>query len=845
MVDFFSQITGSTSSCLPFDVRIWLRFVAVGRNGIPAYFLVGRNTIPAYLLAGRNTIPAYFLAGRNTIPAYFCSHKVQHSPFILSSPTMRFCLFFIFTTLSFFQNAVAQHSMFQRLSFPVYQDGKAIRFPFAGGINAAQLSAADLNQDGVEDLVVFDRTGDVLLTFLNGGQPNEVDYDFAPEYACNFPLMRDYVLVRDFNGDGAADIFTSSITPGAQEVAVFQGYFEKKQLKFKPFRFTYPNCPTCDPFQIYYPDEMQGKWNNLSIGKVDYPAVDDIDGDGDLDILAFTTSSTAHTWFFRNLSIESGFGKDSLHFKLEDNCWGRFYSGMTCKNSLSPSPDFCQPNLMGGAEDRDGESNRHAGSTVMTYDQDGDGDKEIVLSGISFTCLDQLVNGGTPSSAWMNGQDDNFPSYDVPVNMAVFPASFYLDVNNDNKKDLFVAPNVKTIGEDQDCLWWYKNTAATGHRFELETKSLLSSDMIDLGTASHPAVADVNGDGLLDIVVGSYGFYQNQQATNARLYLYLNVGTANAPQFSLSDRNWLNMAEFTPDDFDFAPTFGDIDGDGDLDLIVGSNLGWLYCYRNDGGPGTPMVLQRDFDLMWQLILIGVSSTPIIFDLDGDGLNDIIAGARKGNISWLKNVGPSVTEPRFEVSPTYKNLGGINTVQPGNSFGWSAPALAATTAGNVLVTGTTDGNLMAFNGLSASPGAVFTKIDNAFGNIAEGYRSHPTFADIDADGTLDMIVGNQRGGISIFKTEMQACPTSSSTVAAAPTNPLRILPNPASNWVRAELPGNAPAHWRATDALGREMAAGEVPAGILNIQVASWPAGVYILETVSAGIKAVGKLIVKR
>ena len=117
--------------------------------------------------------------------------------------------------LCFFQTGLlAQAPMFQRLSFPVSQDGKTLRYPFAGGLNAAQLSAADLNQDGIQDLVIFDRAGDVLLTFLNGGKTGEIDYTYAPDYACYFPLLRDYVLLRDFNGDGAADIFTASDFPG-------------------------------------------------------------------------------------------------------------------------------------------------------------------------------------------------------------------------------------------------------------------------------------------------------------------------------------------------------------------------------------------------------------------------------------------------------------------------------------------------------------------------------------------------------------------------------------------------------------------------------------------------------
>lgn len=744
--------------------------------------------------------------------------------------------------------ALAQAPMFQRLSFPVVQDGKALRYPFAGGLNAPQLSAADLNQDGIQDLVIFDRAGDVLLTFLNGGKPNETDYVYAPDYACYFPRLFDYVLLRDFNGDGAADIFTASDVPGSQELEVFQGYYEGKILKFKQFYFRYPTCPTCNPLHIYFPSTMPGFWNNLPIVKTDYPEVDDIDGDGDLDILTFAATVGGNVWWLRNTSVESGWGRDSLKFVLQDRCWGRFYESgqVRCKNSLSMIATECADSLRGPLEDRSGDPTRHPGSTVMTYDQDGNGTKEVVLGDVSFNCLNMMTNGGTPSEAWMVAQDTAFPIYDVPVDLPVFPAAFYLDLDNDGRKDMAVAPNVKTLSEDINCLWWYKNTApAPNHKFELQTKSLFVNEMVDLGYGSRPAVADVNGDGLLDIVVGNYGTYgPNSKGTYASLYLYLNVGTAEAPQFSLVDRNWLNMAEFAPDnDYDFSPTFGDIDGDLDLDLIVGSNLGWLFCYRNFGGLGNPMVLERDFAQMWQDIEIGISSTPVIFDLDGDGLNDIISGARKGNLSFLKNIGSSVTEPKFAPNPTSKTLGSVNTLQLGNSFGWSAPAILPTPTGNLLVTGTSDGNLMVYSNLSATAGAVFPKTDNALGNVLDGDRTHPVFADLDSDGLLELLLGNQRGGLSLFRTELKDCTVSAKTATPRPAQ-LTLSPNPARAWVRAELPGATHIRWRAMDALGREMAAGNASNGMLNISVEGWPQGVYVVEATAAGQRAVGKVVVR-
>ncbi|MCC6279705.1 MAG: VCBS repeat-containing protein, partial [Saprospiraceae bacterium] len=131
-----------------------------------------------------------------------------------------FSLFFLFFILVN-QGITGQNQSFERIDVPLFQNGVELSSAFAGGLNTPQFSAADLNQDGVEDLVVFDRSGDVVLTYLNAGTPGQVSYSFAPEYACFFPKVTDYVLLRDFNQDGAADIFCASTIPGSQEMQVF------------------------------------------------------------------------------------------------------------------------------------------------------------------------------------------------------------------------------------------------------------------------------------------------------------------------------------------------------------------------------------------------------------------------------------------------------------------------------------------------------------------------------------------------------------------------------------------------------------------------------------------------
>lgn len=70
-----------------------------------------------------------------------------------------------------------QQSEISSKSIKVKNEAKQdFKFPWAGGLNAAQFGEVDLNLDGIKDLVVFERHGNRILTFLNGGQSGTIDY---------------------------------------------------------------------------------------------------------------------------------------------------------------------------------------------------------------------------------------------------------------------------------------------------------------------------------------------------------------------------------------------------------------------------------------------------------------------------------------------------------------------------------------------------------------------------------------------------------------------------------------------------------------------------------------------
>jgi len=109
------------------------------------------------------------------------------------------------TIILLFLSAYLYGQEISRKHFEVEQDGSLLDFPFVGGLHSPQISTIDLNQDGIKDWIIFDRVGDVVLPFLRSAASD--DFEFAPKYAQNFPDVKEWMLMRDFDDDGLEDLF--------------------------------------------------------------------------------------------------------------------------------------------------------------------------------------------------------------------------------------------------------------------------------------------------------------------------------------------------------------------------------------------------------------------------------------------------------------------------------------------------------------------------------------------------------------------------------------------------------------------------------------------------------------
>jgi len=214
----------------------------------------------------------------------------------------------------------------------------------------------------------------------------------------------------------------------------------------------------------------------------------------------------------------------------------------------------------------------------------------------------------------------------------------FVDIDGDGDLDAFVGD-------------WYGNTlffqnTGTVSNPVFAAPSTNPLGLSDVGTHASPTFVDIDGDGDLDAFVGE--LYGNTM-------FFRNTGTASSPVFDPATTNPFGLVDVG---FSADPTFVDIDGDGDLDAFVGEFIGDTLFFQNNGTASNP-VFATPIANPFGLSFVGYNPAPTFVDIDGDGDLDAFIGEHySGNTIFLRNMG-TASNPMF--APPIENPFGLSDV----------------------------------------------------------------------------------------------------------------------------------------------------------------------------------------
>lgn len=726
-------------------------------------------------------------------------------------------LLLLFTFLPFF--CFSQSHIFSYYdSVPVLSDGNALKLPWAGGINSAQLNMADLDGDLQDEIIILDRHATAISIFSYSGG----EYVYRPDLLEYLPaLNKDWIIFADYNCDGRQDIFNY----GQNGVIVYKNVSQAGE--FAAWE------KVADPLLT---TGFSGKIN-MFINPADVPAIQDVDGDGDLDVLCYNFATGEDIRFHKNLALEKHGDCEIFDFEITDRQWGEFKECSCFEYAFFG--DNC-PGVNGGRVAHIG------GKSLTASDQDNDGDQDLFLGHDDCASLIFLENKGDADNALFTDFSPEYPLTE-PAVIERYPTVQFHDINFDGKEEMVVSPNIDDnlafAADFSKSVWIYKNGVndTPDTEFTMVQKDFLQDEMMDMGSLSAPVFFDIDRDGDLDILIASNG-KESSGLYVGKIVLLENTGTSFNPIFSLADEDFLNLSTWRL----HAPRlrFADFDGDQQEDLFLAGYdaterqmKSLIIPAQPANGKQQPFTPEAAISVVTPLALF---ENPEFFDEDGDGDPDLLVGHRDGALTLYENTGNNT----FELKENeYKGFHRDFTLQKINLFvevtdlnGDGKPDLISADRKELAV-------YYNFQQADPQPEVLMTYYgnENSPGPVPTEHYNWLAFADLFGTGNKAMIVGGSGGGLKFYRNKNEI-----ENPVAIEIN-IKVYPNPlpsTSNLVvETNKAGNAVVYNLWGQTISSSM---NLQAGIKNIiDIPEIAQGVYLLvfETTDKE-KLVRKLVVK-
>lgn len=701
-----------------------------------------------------------------------------------------------------------------------------LKNPWGGGLNQPQFSTIDLNADGKKDLLVFDRTGSAILTYIAyTDKQGKIQYTYDPQYELRFPKSEDILLLNDYNGDGLEDCWYRD---------PFDGYL--KLADNKGSTFLIPN----DFLNAYNFGNPPFDSSNFVLWIGNHPAIDDVDLDGDIDFLSTDYCGTELVYYLNNVK-ENSKSLSERSFEIPDRCFGNLGENA---NGLELGAQCFFPNKYYRYKKK-----HCASKTLAFYDVDNDGDKDLFLGNsedINHSLL-LIINGKKDFGKQIDTFiriDTFYVDSDARNQMALAPAVYFIDVDQDGKKDMILSGNESRKGDypvketDQVTLLKNEGTSALPD-FKYTRNDFLVGDMIDPGAMSQPILFDVDGDNDLDLLLASNGDHYKTGDKHDRLALYENVGDRKNPIFKFKTDDLWGISEDSL--IGIHPTFGDLNNDGKPELLMGTGNGNFALYENIGSKNTPdyrIIAREAFSLN-----VSTYPAPQLIDINKDGKTDLLIGTREGNIVWYENTGTPESAQFTWKSDSFgyviiNEL--IPTIPPRYNFnGYSCPQVADLDNDGKydLVVGGLEGYFRIYRNIESDLSGRFKLSDSLvfgngqFYNHDLGSRIKPFAADLNGDSIAEIITGNSRGGLNFFKGFLTKNVQPGSIGGLNPLE-FRLYPNPAGDAVHIYLSTYQKGKIHVLSSDGKLQYQSTFEGEQMNLSVSHLSGGVYYVQLIT-------------